>query len=163
MPWRAAPLLVLVLLTMVACTKAVPEETANQVVKDLAVELVKMEDASLTTRMEKLSAVCAKHGVEVKAFAKYVSEHPDVEDRLTKEMAEVFKADLTAIEADLATQVNSLQESGKAALENTVKSGEEARSKLEISAAGQAGELQKKYEDRRKELLKELTELQQQP
>jgi hypothetical protein len=156
-------MVVLVLLLTVACAKAVPDETANLVIKDLSSELARLQDASVGARTEKLNAVCTKHGVDVKAFARYVADHPDVEEKLLNEMLATLKADLAGVEASMDKELKAVQEAAAAELEKSAKAADETQREVEVAAARELGEAKKAFEEQRNALLKELAELQQVP
>lgn len=158
---RMAPVLfVSVILLVAACTKAVPDETANMIIKDLAGELVRMADASHNARMEKVTAVCKAHGVEAKAFARYLAEHPDVEDRLVQQMSEVFKAEVDGLSRQHDKEIADLEAGSKAELEKIGKSFADSKREIEIAAAQKSGDLKKQFEEKRRKLIEELASLQ---
>jgi hypothetical protein len=106
---RLAPaLLSLLLLLAAGCNKPISDQEANAVIREIAAELVAMEAASTDARMEKVTAACNKQKLDVKGFAAYLKEHPDVEQRLVAAMQESFQKEFDAYTARKEQEIRTL-------------------------------------------------------
>lgn len=158
---RLAPIVVLFIL-LVGCTKALPEDKAQAVLKDLGPALASMEGAGQGSKDGTIQTICQKHGVETRSLAKYLEENPAATEKLVEFISEAYKVELTKLEGEYKGKLNAIEEEKKANLEKIQTSNEEAKREAEMAAARKAGQAKKKFEAEKATLLQELKKLQTQ-
>lgn len=159
---RRLATIIAVMLLFVACTKALPEDKAVAVLKDLGPALASMEGTGQADKDVAIRQICEKHGVELKALAIYLEKNPGAADKLVQFTAQAFAEDLEEMEGEYKAKLKAIDDDKKAGLEKIRSQNTEARREAEMAAARKAGQAARKFEAQKAALLQQLKKLQTQ-
>lgn len=154
---RASVLLLMGLLMMVsACRKDVSPEDADKVLKELAWDVVKMEDPNGADQLKKLQEICDRYEVDFQAMARYVTENPEAEKKLQGYMDAEFDKQYEERKEALRVQLEEIGEDSANELQELEQEEARKREKLELDFDKQIARLKSEHKVAKGALVKEL-------
>lgn len=126
------------MLMLQACGKEAPEETATQVMRELAAELATNENADQDI-LGAAKKICDKYQISVEEFGRYLANHKEAQDALAEYINEQAKQATLDPKGDHARELKELEERvgkvEKELAENEAQFQEKAKKVLEEQQA----------------------------
>ncbi len=142
------------MLLLQACGKEAPEETATQVMKELAAELATNEKADQDL-LGVTQKVCDKYQISVAEFSHYLANHPDAQKALAEHMQEQATQATLDPKGDRARELKELE----LRVEKVEKELGESEVALQEKAKKSLEELQSENAKKKKELEEEIEKI----
>jgi hypothetical protein len=156
-------ILVLVALAFLAgCRDKLADEKADEILKDLAVELAQLEKPEPDAQIGKVQDVCKKHGVQVDSFAIWLKDHADSQARLATHLQVIYDKQIEERRAQLASQVRTFEEEGKGAVESATAEALKKKQEIEAATRTEVEKLETEFKAKELELQKALEEVRNQ-
>jgi len=159
---RTAIITLLALLALCGCREKLSDAQAVEIMKEVAAELSKMQDASMDSKLDKVRLACDKKAVKLETFAQYVKDHPEAEKQLADLTVERLKEQSGGKSTRLDGELARLKEETDRKLEGINQALEQKKAELERARAQELEKLKQEFEKKQEELLAEIARVENQ-
>lgn len=156
-------ILVLVALACLAgCREKLASEKADEILKDLAVELSQLDKPSSDSQLGKVQDVCKKHGIPAESFSIWVKDNSDANSRLAAHLQTIYDKQLEGRKSQLAAQIKAVEDEGAKAADSVRLDAQKKVQELEAATRTEVEKLETEFKQKELELQKAIQEVRNQ-